>query len=246
MFKKIACLFSAVLIATTGSINYAEATINKTDKKVIDVPYFNQNNIASGCEAVSATMILRYLGYNITPKRFVDKYLIKKKLKILKNGKIYGPDPGSAYVGNPYISGGRNCGFGCYARCMSKCLNNYLKDDSIYETKPLTNTSLDYLIKNYIDKGYPVLLWATIGMISSKPTISWIIDYSDDGKKINKRFTWLANEHCLVLVGYDKEGYYFNDPYMNNGLKKYKKDVVEKRFKEMGKQAVVIEDVSYS
>lgn len=232
--KKIIIL---IIIIITNINFFSNAKDN-----IIDVPYLNQNDIVSGCEAVSATMILKYLGYNITPKRFVDKYLIKKELSIT-NGTMYGPDPNTAYVGNPYIGRGAKCGFGCYAQCMSRCINNYLKDDSAYEAIALTDTDIDYLIDNYITKGMPVLVWATIGMVPSKNTISWKIDYSDSEDKINKRFTWISNEHCLVLVGQDEDGYYFNDPYKNNGVKKYNKRVVKKRFEEMGKQAVVIESI---
>ena len=44
-----------------------------------------------------------------------------------------------------------------------------------------------------------------------------------------EEFTWISNEHCMLLVGYDEEGYYFNDPYENNGVIRYDKAVVEDR-----------------
>lgn len=53
-------------------------------------------------------------------------------------------------------------------------------------------------------------------------------------------FTWKRSEHCLVLVGYDAQYYYMNDPYQNNGLKAYDRSLVEARYATMGYQAVAI------
>ena len=44
----------------------------------------------------------------------------------------------------------------------------------------------------------------------------------------------------MVLVGYDDENYYFNDPYENKGIVAYDKNLLNERFVEMGKQSVVI------
>ena len=51
-------------------------------------------------------------------------------------------------------------------------------------------------------------------------------------------FTWISNEHCMLLVGYDEDSYYFNDPYENNGCIRYPKTVVEDRHKAQHMQAV--------
>ena len=61
------------------------------------------------------------------------------------------------------------------------------------------------------------------------------------GIETGKLFTWKRHEHCLVLVGYDKDYYYMNDPYQSKGLVAYKRSVVEARYATMGSQAVVIQ-----
>lgn len=61
----------------------------------------------------------------------------------------------------------------------------------------------------------------------------------------NRTYTWTANEHCLVLVGYDSKYYYFNDPLQpnnNGGLVKWNKSLVATRYAELGKQIVVVSD----
>lgn len=213
----------------------------KSDSKLISVPYISQNGIASGCEAVSSTMVLQYYGYKISAKDFTDKYLIRKNWYVGKDNVIYGPDPNAAYPGNPYVSSGINCGFGSFAPATAKSIDKVLNPKK-HQTKVTTGLSLQKLCTDYIDKNVPVLVWATMGMSQSKPGMSWTINYVDKNSKykIGDKFTWPAGEHCLVLVGYDKNSYYFNDPYKNHGLISYSKSLVEQRFSELGKQSVVI------
>lgn len=209
--------------------------------KLINVPYINQNNIASGCEAVSATMLLRYHGYNLSENDFANKYLIRKNWNVDNRGRIHGPAPDSAYSGNPYVRSGRNCGYGIYAPALAKSVEKVL-DKSKHKVNYHTGISLDEVINNYINNDVPVLIWATIGMIPSGKGDSWIINYIDNNSKykIGDLFTWKKNEHCLVLVGYNGDKYCFNDPYKNRGLVWYDKSLVKKRFTELGGQCLSI------
>ena len=52
-------------------------------------------------------------------------------------------------------------------------------------------------------------------------------------------YTWIAREHCLVMTGYDNYYYYFNDPW-TNARTRYSKSLVNTRYNELGKQAVVM------
>ena len=46
--------------------------------KIINVPYLDQSNAApTGCESVTAVMLLQYLGVDIGINEFIDKYLDK-------------------------------------------------------------------------------------------------------------------------------------------------------------------------
>ena len=53
-------------------------------------------------------------------------------------------------------------------------------------------------------------------------------------------FTWLANEHCLVLTGYDESSYYLNDPSGGGASVSYPKALVEARYNDFSSQALVI------
>lgn len=213
--------------------------------KLINVPYLDQNDIASGCEAVSATMLLQRYGYYVSKKTFVNEFLIKKDWFVdEQTDEIFGPDPNSAYVGNPYIASGNNCGFGCYSNAIAKSINLYFDKNEIVSQQAiaLKDKSLSYLVKNYISKDIPVLIWATMDMKPSKLTMSWTINFADEDSNYNvsDKYTWIAHEHCLVLVGYDYYRYYFNDPYKDHGIIGYDKEIVEKRFSELGNMSVVI------
>lgn len=223
-------------------VSKTDSTQNKQEPtKLINVPYINQNDIVYGCEAVSATMLLNYFGYKVSEKEFTDKYLLRKNWYIGKDGKAYGPDPNAAYPGDPYKSGGVNCGFGSFAPSTAKSIKRVL-DNQKHKVLFSTDLNLDEITKKYIDKDIPVLIWATMDMLPTTPGYSWIINYIDENSKLKKgdKFTWKNHEHCLVLVGYDDKSYYFNDPYKNHGLISYKKELVKKRFSELGNQSVVI------
>ena len=48
----------------------------------LEVPYIDQSvKYPTGCESVSAVMLLQYLGYSITVDEFIEKYLELGKLE---------------------------------------------------------------------------------------------------------------------------------------------------------------------
>ena len=156
----------------------------------IQVPYIDQSiKYPTGCESVSAVMLLKYLGYEITVDEFIQNCLECREMEI-RDGVLYGPDPNKFFCGNPYDEES----YGIYARGLQKALAKAAGDH--YEFPDETGTSTETLLKKYIDQDMPVVFWACINML---------------------------------LVGYDEEKYYFNDPYDNNGVVGYPRTLVEKR-----------------
>ena len=236
----VALLGANVAFGAEGTKIDKAAVDADPDAKLIDVPYLNQLDVVYGCEAVSATMVLQYYGVEITWKEFTDDYLIKKPWHVDENGRWFGPDPFAAYPGDPYKDDGPNCGFGCYAPSLAKSMNAVLPKDK--RAVVTTGLKLCDLLANYIDKGDPVLVWGTMNMAPSRLTRTWTIDYVDENSpyRLGDSFTWLGNEHCLVLIGYDSERFFFNDPYENHGLIAYDRDLFEQRFREFGEMSVVV------
>lgn len=201
-------------------------------KKSCDVPYIGQMpKWPTGCESVSAVMLLRHLGIDITVDEFIA-YLPKAVIKDI-NGRAYSESPNKFFIGSPYD----DHSFGCYAQVIVETINNIFLNYSInLLAKDISVIPTEDIVKYYIDRGMPVLYWATIDLMPSFPGATWNLVGCD-----NASFTWRSNEHCMLLVGYDDVNYYFNDPWNNNGLVKYPKELTITRHKEMYSMAVAID-----
>ena len=195
--------------------------------KLIQVPYFDQTGEGAftGCESVSAVMLLHYLGYPVSIDEFVRSYLDREDFEE-RDGVLYGPDPWKVFAGDPYDREA----MGCYAPVIRNSLNRVLADR--YEVIDETGKPLSYLIENYIDRDMPVILWATIDMKDIIIGPEWKL--KDSGEP----FVWRSNEHCMLLVGYDEDNYIFNDPWQNNGVLGYEKALLEDRYAKQYSQAL--------
>lgn len=200
-----------------------------TEKKLLDIPYLSQEGILpNGCEAVSATMLLQYNGFSISPLDFVDQYLDMQEVRI-RWGCRFGPNPSEAYAGDPRSEKG---GFGCFSPVIVRALEKAV--GGAMQVKSVGGQSLSDIAHTYIDQGIPVAVWVTNGMKPLSTMYQWQ-SYDRD-----ETYLYPAAEHCMVLVGYDADGYYLADPYQSNGVVHYQKDVVESRYEDMGIQAVAV------
>lgn len=205
--------------------------INKQSNKsykFISVPYISQaGEYPTGCEVVSTSMLLKYYGYNISVDEFIDNYLESSFLEEV-NGELYGPNPNEAFVGDPRSV----YSYGCYAPVIVNSLNKILGKE--HWVKNTTGNNFNELVENYIDNEIPVLVWTSLNLLPTESGTEWYL------RESGEKFQWISNEHCMVFVGYDKDKYYFNDPYEGNMVVGYDKNLVEKRFKELGDQSIVI------
>lgn len=195
-------------------------------------PISQKTNFPTGCESVSAVMLLNFYGYGTTVDYFVDNCLIKRPVS------TQNADPFSAFIGDPRSSNA----YGCFAPVIAKSMNKVLRNQ---KAEVLKGKTLFELAQEYVGKGKPVLIWATIGMRKSSPGDSWIVNYADENasKKCGESYTWPRNEHCLVLIGFNDRDFFVNDPNQNSEsvAGAYEKNLLQQRFAEMGSQAVVIE-----
>ena len=202
-----------------------------------DVPYLSQEGILpNGCEAVSATMLLQFSGFSISPEDFVRAYLPTEPV-YLEWGCRYGPDPNQAYAGDPFSENG---GWGCFAPVITEALNQCLKDPD-QKAVNLTGLSLEQVFSEVVMKNNtPAAIWVTIDMQEISSMYQWqSYDHSTT-------YLYPANQHCMVLIGRDAEHYYLCDPYESNGVVRYPIEQVEQSYLAMGSQCVAIlqEDLS--
>lgn len=179
--------------------------------------------LPTGCEITSLTTVINYLD----PDTKADKLNLADNF--LKRGEVGKTDPDEAFIGNP-----RNRrSFGANAPVLVDAAQNYYSTiDYPRSVENLTGTECKDLLK-YVISGYPVIVWATIGMSDTYKSVTWTVN----GKDIS----WDANFHCLVLVGFnrDENVYYFADP-LQKGISVYNADLFKDRYDKIGKQAIVI------
>lgn len=174
--------------------------------------------LPTGCEVTSLAIILNYYGYSIDKLTLADEYLPKGKI-----GETY---PYEAFVGNPRS----DKSYGAYAPVLVETANSYLEtQETILTAMDITGSTMED-VREYLRDGFPVMVWVTIDMKEPRDGAEWYID--------GNKYTWIAGEHCIVLIGFTDSTYIAADPL--KGIVEYNKELLTSRFKEMGSQAIVI------
>lgn len=205
--------------------------------KRLPVPFIGQGqDLPTGCESVSAAMVLQYLGFSVTAEEFAREWLPRGRFYRDENGVRHGPDPRRAFVGDPHDPEA----LGCWASAVQTGLSRFLAAKSrdgagTYRVKNETGAELGYLCRRYIDRDLPVLLWVSIDL---RPTVNGPWYRLEPG---GEPFMWISNEHCVVLAGYDREHYICCDPWKDRGMAAWPRETVWQRHRELGMQAVALE-----
>lgn len=67
----------------------------------LEVPYLSQEDILpTGCEAVSAAMVLQYWEVDVTPEEVASMLPCAPLYQL--GGQLYGPNPDEFFVGSPF------------------------------------------------------------------------------------------------------------------------------------------------
>ena len=229
---------------TTAEMPTAAPTQPPTEAETIPASYMiegvtvhPQVEFKAGCETYACTMLLESLGFDITERMFMENYLVIRYPSYGDDGTMYAPSMYSSQVGDIYG------GWGVYCTAMAKYMNNFLKDaGSDMTATALENVPLPELCEKYVSKGIPVMVWGTVEMLDPYPRFTWTVDYveeDDPHYKVGDTFTWLQHEHCLVLIGYDEENYYFADSCAGK-VSIFEREVSADRYEKIGMQAIVV------
>lgn len=230
--KKTTPLFSAptttepILQLQRNSNSQTKNPIQKMESVLLSVPLVKQlPELRNGCEITSLTMLLQYYGVKkekmeLVPELIRDKTPIKKD----KNGKILSwGDPNEGFVGD--ITG-KSIGYGVYHKPLFLLLKNYI--DSAID---LSGSSLNEL-ELKLSKGSPVVVWTTVNYVAPAKK-DWRTWKSPTGT-VKATF----KEHSVLLVGYDKDHIYLNDPLSGEKQVKVEKATFLSGWSAMGKQAI--------
>ena len=215
----------------------ASVQATQADSYMIEnVHVIEQKELKAGCETYACTMLLQILGFDVNEFTIADNYLDCHYVFTEEDGTKYGPDMHSGFAGTAYS------GWGVYAPSMAKSMNRFLADRKsdlkAYDNKDIP---LETLCEDYVSKGIPVMVWATTDMDEPYVFDTWIVNYVDENAeaKMGDEVSWYMHEHCLVLIGYDRDSYYFADS-THGTISVFAKDLVAKRYEQMGKQSIVV------
>lgn len=229
MYRKILSLFAVVVIAALlimfghieiKSPELQEVTINSTpvvetlpanfngngssgaynfisfrDEHILDIESRLQKpKYPTGCEITSVAMALSY----ITQTEVDIDMLIDDYLPFTAVGNFV-----EGFTGHPRSTEGG----GCYPPAIVKCINEYLNDMHInvhaFDASGITLQNM----KDYIDQGFPVLMWTTMHMRQPR-FINRTATHN------GRTWQWYVDEHCVLVIGYNEERgvLYVNDP----------------------------------
>jgi uncharacterized protein YvpB len=201
---------------------------NKLSKKMLDVPLIKQNpELKYGCEVTSLAMMLQYAGVKTNKmelyrkiKKDPDPLVRSNSGDILKWG-----DPGVGFVGDMT---GRNAGYAVFDKPMVDLINTYLPG----RAKNLTNRPFDEILI-HVSKGYPVVVWTTGDYRLPDRWEAW--------SHGNQTIKTPLDLHVVVLVGYDSQYVYLNDPLSERKQSKVNKDQFIASWKALKQRAVSYE-----
>lgn len=188
----------------------------------------------NGCEAASSTMLLQYYGYHYKMAEVVKSIPTIPLQR--HNGRLYGANPNEAFTGSMVHEG-----YGIYAKPMVDVVNRLIsKKEGKHQVRSLIGESVEKLLYE-VSEGHPIQIWATASMMNVKcsGTKSWYIK-TRAGKYTDEQYHFPLSEHCMLLVGYDKNNVIINDPLI--GQVRYSIKAFREAFESMGAQALMIEN----
>lgn len=133
------------------------------------------------------------------------------------------------FIGDPTSVYGYVCG----TTPIVTAANNYFKyTGSKLKAIDITGSTPQELYE-LVDKGYPIVVWVTIGMVERSDIESWT---GTDGKQ----YDWCMDDHAADLIGYSADTVTIADPI--NGLVEYPKENFESVFTSRNNKCVVLKN----
>jgi len=190
----------------------------------IEAPIVKQKpELPSGCEVTALTMLLQFYGL---PK---DKIELAAEMKHDTTPLKRNADGSIAYWGNPNLgfvgdATGASKGFGIYHSALFDLLHRYVPT-----AVDLTAQSWDK-VEQQLREGIPAVVWTTIDY---QVPDRWVVWDTPIGP-IQTTFM----EHAVLLVGFDEQHVYINDPLSGKGQVELDKAQFISTWEAMGKQAL--------
>ena len=200
---------------------------NVQDEKIIidGVPFIQQMpELARGCEVTSLAMLLQYAGVA------VDKMTLAEEINTVsfkdQNG-LYG-NPNDGFVGDIYSFD--HSGYGVYHGPIADLAESYLPGRII----DLTGESIDTVYER-VRSGSPV--WVIVNSRFTSLPDSEFETWNTQSGEVEITY----REHSVVVVGYDENYVYLNDPLASEPYTSVSREAFEAAWEQMGQQAISIQ-----
>lgn len=194
--------------------------------------------LPTGCEATSISMLLNWLYLTQGIPISVTKEEIAHRLPKEPNphqeantGRLIGGNPRRAFIGDPFTPES----FGIFHEPVIEFLRKELPEG--WTTLNLTGKPWEELLQAMSSTSSPAIIWCTLRMQPSKETDVWI-----DCKDSSNEIRWKSPQHCAVLVGFNQEFVWLNDPDLGR-IEKIPQSLFRERWEELGSQAVVLQRI---
>ncbi|MCM3726129.1 C39 family peptidase [Neobacillus cucumis] len=206
----------------------ADHSVSTTPRKqstLLNVVLIKQNpELRYGCEVTSLAMVLNYAGVK-TDKMDLYRRIQKDPDPLIKSASgniIRWGNPADGFVGDMT---GRQAGYAVFDKPMVALINQKLPGRAVN----LTNLPFD-LVLAHVSSGYPVVVWTTGDYRLPDRWESWY-----HGKQFIKTPLDL---HAVVLVGYDPNYVFLNDPLSGRKQVRVNKEQFIRSWKALQSRAV--------
>ena len=193
-----------------------------------DVELILQNpELPNGCEVTSLAMILSCTGVQADKLELFFDYLPKGELSV-QRGRVYGPNPEKAYVGNASDS----TGWYCFEGPILTAGNDWLEVQNLpWQMNAVTGLKQEQL-EEYLEQGAALIVWVTLNYEAPQTgNMTW---HLSNGRS----YTPYYNLHCVVLTDWNGKDYQVADPLA--GWQTVSPEAFWDAFDAMGRRAVTL------
>ncbi|MFP7295953.1 C39 family peptidase [Neobacillus niacini] len=208
-----------------ANVNQQVTQPAKKNSMMLDVVLIKQNpELRYGCEVTSLAMVLNFAGVK-TDKMDLYRSIQKDPdpIKRSANGDILNwGNPADGFVGDMT---GKKAGYAVFDKPMEALVNQKLPGRAVN----LTNQPFERILE-HVSAGYPVVVWTTGDYRLPDRWESWY-----HGQQVIKTPLDL---HAVVLVGYDANFVYLNDPLSGGKQVRVGKDRFISSWKALQSRAI--------
>lgn len=222
---------AATTVVTTTPLPPETLISELPDSHELDVPVvYKGQELPTGNEIASLTMVLNYLGFDVSKTELAQNYLTCAE----KGEATFS----QAFIGSPFESDG----IGCFAPVISDTAQKYLRAQSSgRNVKNLNADRFDDVLLR-VASGYPVLVWVNQDLELRQEEYCFTL-YGEGlvTTALKKQdIYWISNATCVVLCGYDltNETVTVIDPAQ--GKLTYDMGMFKTSYNALYKQAIVI------